>query len=132
MQRTPSRLNFDASWSCRSEPGIQVKLQGVDTQRGAIDRVRTQVPHAHPNTVREAVVGNDIVARGIGAAEVEIRVRIGVDHGIALHIAIADHAAPRTGREDRRMAEAELRLIAFRAGRNVRADVGRYPGCTIS
>ena len=33
---------IDASWSCRLEPGIQIELQGVDAQRGAVDRIRTQ------------------------------------------------------------------------------------------
>src|SRR5258708_29499364 len=89
------------------ESGVQIKLQGIDAQGGAVDRVRTHVTQTHPDTVRKTIVSDDVVARGIGAAPLEIRVRIGIDDRVALQITIADHAAPGTRRHCPRVAQAD-------------------------
>src|SRR5258708_25896383 len=107
------------------KPSIQIELYGIDAQRWAIDGVRAQVAQPHPNPVRETVVGEEVVTGCVPAAKVKIRVSIGIEHRIALQITIADDNAPGAGREHRRIAEAELRLIALGARRDVKAEARR-------
>src|SRR5260370_8115030 len=107
------------------KPSIQIELYGIDAQRWAIDGVRAQVAQPHPNPVRESVVGEEVVTGCVRADKVKIRVSIGIEHRIALQITIADDTAPGAGREHRRIAEADLRLIALGARRDVKAEARR-------
>src|SRR6202012_1257208 len=76
------------------EPGIEIDLQRIDDVGRQIDGIRTLVTHAHPYLLAEPVIREQIVALGIGAAEMEIRVGIGVDDGVALQVSITEQRAP--------------------------------------
>src|SRR5882724_8204762 len=85
---------LDAPVACASELGVQVQLQGVDALRDTEDLIRAQVSQPGKHALGEGHVRRDEVALRVGAAEVEVRIREGVERGVGLQVAISEAHAP--------------------------------------
>src|SRR5258708_227941 len=97
-----------------SEPRIEIDLPDIETiARRTIDLVGTHVPQAQPGVLHEAKRSPHVVTGRIRASLVEIRVGPGIDHGVALHVAITYRRTQPRELIDDRIAETDLTDITL-------------------
>src|SRR5262245_54521962 len=108
-------LPVRSSWCLRSELPVEIHLPHVDAQRRMVDFVRRQVAQPQPRAAQQPEVEAELIALRIRAAEVEIGIREGIQHGVPLDIAVAGKRAPVPESGQRRSADRYSGFVALGA-----------------
>src|SRR5512136_2226790 len=95
------------------ESRIEIELPDIETISRTVDFIRTHVPQSYPGVFRQTERRPCVIPGGIRAAFVEVRVRPGIQHCIALHVPIAHGRAPTSECIDDRIAKTGLANVAF-------------------
>src|SRR5262249_8078575 len=91
-----------------SEARIEIQLPDVQTIARSVDLVGAQIPESHPGVLCDTKRAPDVVALGVGATFVEVRIRPGIQNGISLDVAVTDRRTPPREGIDERIAQTDL------------------------